>query len=171
MVFLLHLNQVHKKFSHHFANQDRVCGASGEWDEDNVYLTKGGQGMKRAMLSWIIVLFVFVGMTATAFAAGQNGMAIKGKEITITGQLTCTFCKLMHKTCEEGCCERCIKAGDPPLLTDSKGNQYILLTGEHEVPLMTPERYKMLGGKVTVKGIKIKGKGVQAIYVEHMEAK
>jgi hypothetical protein len=127
--------------------------------------------MKRVMLLWVMVLFVSAGMTATAFAAGDKGMTIKGKEVSITGQLTCTFCKLQHKTCEEGCCERCVKAGDPPLLTDSRGNQYILLTGEHEVPLMTPERYKMLGGKVTVKGVMVKGKGVQVIYVESMEAK
>jgi hypothetical protein len=36
---------------------------------------------------------------------------------------------------------------------------------------MTPERYKMLGGAVNVNGVMVKGKGIQAIYVDKMEAK
>jgi hypothetical protein len=57
------------------------------------------------------------------------------------------------------------------MLTTADGDQYILLTGEHEVPLMTPERYQMLGGSVNVKGVMVKGKGIQAIYVDQMVAK
>ena len=34
---------------------------------------------------------------------------------------------------------------------------------------MNPERMKMLGGQVTVKGMLVKGKGIQAIYVDSME--
>lgn len=49
------------------------------------------------------------------------------------------------------------------------GNQYILLTGEHDVPLMTPERHKMVGGKVKVQGVIVKGKGIQAIYVDNVK--
>lgn len=130
--------------------------------------------MRRLMVRLILVLFV-LSFTAAILSSTTDGKetAVKGEEVSITGQLTCTFCKLSKpdKPCEKGCCERCIKAGDPPLLTDSKGDQYILLTGEHEVPLMTPERYKMLGKTVLVKGVMVKGKGVQAIYVDHMEAK
>ena len=124
-------------------------------------------------MRWILVLFVLVFTSATVFAAGGNGMPTKGKEVSITGQLTCTFCKLTApaKTWEKECCVRCIKAGDPPVLTDKKGNQYILLTGENGVPLMNTERHAMLGGTVTVKGVLVKGKGVQAIYVESMEKK
>jgi hypothetical protein len=36
---------------------------------------------------------------------------------------------------------------------------------------MTPERYKLLGGMVNVKGVMVKDKGIQAIYVDRMEAK
>jgi hypothetical protein len=130
--------------------------------------------MKRHGLRSVIVLLVLTWMALPVFAAKDGkGTPIQGKEVSITGKVTCTFCNLSHpgKTCEPGCCERCIKAGDPPLLTDADGNQYILLTGEHEVPLMTPERYKMLGGAVNVNGVMVKGKGIQAIYVDKMEAK
>ena len=34
---------------------------------------------------------------------------------------------------------------------------------------MNPERIKMMGGQVTVKGMLVKGKGIQAIYVDSME--
>lgn len=130
--------------------------------------------MRRFVLRSIMVLLVLTWMVVPAFAAKDGkGMPIKGQEISVTGEVTCTFCKLANpaKTCEPGCCERCIKAGDPPLLTDADGNQFVLLTGEHEVPLMTPERYKMIGGTVNVKGMMVKGKGIQAIYVDKMEAK
>jgi hypothetical protein len=63
----------------------------------------------------------------------------------------------------------CVKAGDPPMLTDADGNMYLLISGEQAVPFMNPERMKMLGGQVTVKGLLVKGKGVQAIYVDSME--
>jgi hypothetical protein len=136
--------------------------------------TKGDKKMKRIALRCIMMLCVLAWAAAPVMATKDGkGVAIKGKEVSITGKITCTFCKLAHpdKTCEQGCCERCIKAGDPPLLTAEDGNQYILLTGEHEVPLMTPERFKMLGHAVSVKGMMVTGKGVQAIYVDAMETK
>ena len=55
------------------------------------------------------------------------------------------------------------------MLTDAEGNMYLLLTGKMGETLMTPERTKMLGGQVTVKGMLVKGKGIQAIYVDSME--
>ncbi|MEZ4598307.1 MAG: hypothetical protein R2940_00765 [Syntrophotaleaceae bacterium] len=127
--------------------------------------------MKRAYFFGIFMVLALALTTTTAFAESDKNAAIKGQEITATGQITCTFCKLSHpdKVCAKGCCERCIKAGDPPLLTTADGDQYILLTGEHEVPLMSPERYAMLDGTVQVKGVLIQGQGVQAIYVESME--
>jgi hypothetical protein len=130
--------------------------------------------MKRLVLRSVVLLLVLVWMAVPAFAAKEaKATPIKGKEVSLTGTVTCTFCKLSNPkiACAAGCCEACIKSGDPPLLTDTKGNQYILLSGERGVPLMTPERYKMLGGKVNVKGILVKGKGIQVIYVDHMEAK
>jgi hypothetical protein len=45
---------------------------------------------------------------------------------------------------------------------------YILLTDKMGEALMTPERTKMLGGQATVKGLLVKGKGIQAIYVDSM---
>jgi|WetSurSiteA1Bulk_404760.scaffolds.fasta_scaffold00079_8 hypothetical protein len=128
--------------------------------------------MKRFVEKCITVMLILAWIAVPAFAATEEkGSATKGKEITVTGTVTCTHCKLANpdKPCKPGCCERCIKAGDPPLLTDKEGNQYILLTSEKGVSLMNPERHKMLGGMVTVKGVLVKGKGVQAIYVDKME--
>jgi hypothetical protein len=127
-----------------------------------------------------VILFTTVLLTSTvaylAFAAEQEKpksekAATSGKQVSMTGNLSCTFCKLAHPdmTCKPDCCMGCVKAGDPPMLTDAEGNMYILVTGEQAVPLMNPERMKMLGGQVTVKGMLVKGKGVQAIYVDSME--
>jgi hypothetical protein len=130
--------------------------------------------MKRVLAQWMVVIFVLACTTTVAFAAKDGkGEPIKGQDVSISGKVTCTFCNLANpgKTCQQGCCERCIKAGDPPMLTTADGDQYILLTGEHEVPLMTPERYQMLGGTVNVKGVMVKGKSLQAIYVDQMTAK
>jgi len=119
--------------------------------------------MKKAVL---VVMALFL-LTATCWAQKP---ATKGQEVTMTGMMTCTFCNLpaMGK-CSKECCQNCIKAGDPPLLTVDKDNLYILLTGEHEKPLMTPERMDLLTQKVTVKGMLVKRGGLQAIYVKGME--
>ena len=122
----------------------------------------------------IVILFVSAVMAMPAFAAKDGqGNPIKGKEVSIAGKMTCTFCKLANpdKTCKPGCCEGCVRAGDPPLLTATDGNQYVLLTNEHEVSLMTPERYKMFNKPVNVQGVLVKGKGIQVIYVDKMELK
>ena len=117
---------------------------------------------------------VLVCFASSSFAAMDGkGNPIQGKDVTLTGLLSCTFCNLskMGNVCEPGCCERCVKAGDPPLFTAEDGNQYILLTGEKGVPLMNPERYKLVSGMVTVKGVMIQGKGIQVIYVDQIEKK
>jgi hypothetical protein len=131
--------------------------------------------MKRTIILVTVCLLV-AGMGYFAFAAEQEKAkserpAIKGQQVTITGGLSCTFCKLAHPdmSCKPDCCMSCVKAGDPPLLTDAEGNMYLLISGEKEVPLMNPARMKMMGGQVTVKGMLVKGKGIQAIYVDSME--
>ncbi len=119
--------------------------------------------MKKALLVLMAVLLL-------ASICWAQGTTPKGPEVTVTGMMTCTFCNLpaMGK-CTKECCQACVKAGDPPLLSDAKGNLYILLTGEHEKPLMTPERMDLLTEKVTVTGISVKRGGIQGIYVKKME--
>jgi hypothetical protein len=131
--------------------------------------------MKRIVTLAAVCLLV-AGTAYFATAAEQekpktDKAATSGKQVTMTGNLSCTFCKLAHPdmTCKPDCCMGCIKAGDPPMLTDADGNMYLLINGEQGVPLMNPERMKMLGGQVTVKGLLVKGKGIQAIYVDSME--
>lgn len=126
--------------------------------------------MRDALVRFLAVAaLVFVGDVPLARAEPQ--LAAEGETVTVTGKLTCTFCKLAHpeKPCsKKGCCVRCIRAGDPPLLTDARGEQYVLLTSRHEAPLMTPARYRMVGQVVRVEGLLVKGHGVRAIKVQTM---
>jgi len=117
--------------------------------------------MKKAVLVLIALLL----LTTMCWA-----QAPKGQEMTVTGMMSCTFCNLPGGgKCDKKCCQDCIKAGDPALLTDDKGAMYILLTGEQMKPLMNAERMDMLMSKVKVTGIMVKNGGLQAIYVKKME--
>jgi len=121
--------------------------------------------MKKAML----ILLGF-GLLAASSWAGE--MAVKnGQEVTITGHLSCAYCKLAsgltHK-CSPECCQACIKGGDSALLQNDT-SIYLLLGKEKDKPLMTPERIALAGGQVTVKGMMVKTGGMQAIYVEKMD--
>jgi hypothetical protein len=122
-------------------------------------------------LNAALVIVILIGMVLSVMAAKQMTMSAKGTEVTMTGTLACTFCSLSHqgKPCPKGCCASCIKAGDPPLLIDAKGNMYLLTANEMQGRLMTTERMVMAGGKVTVKGLLVKGKGIQAIFVDSMK--
>lgn len=125
--------------------------------------------MKKTMMLLSMGLFVLAISVMTSFAADTA----KGEDVTVTGKLTCMSCALTNpdNPCGKGCCEKCIKAGDPAMLTDANGNRYVLLTGKHMENLMNPERYAMLGGEVTVKGVMVNDKGVQAIFADEIEKK
>ena len=119
--------------------------------------------MKKALL----VTMALVLLTSTCWA---QGAAPKGQDVTITGLMSCTFCNLPGGgKCTKECCQNCVKTGDPVLLTDAKGELYILLTGEQMKPLMTPERMEMLESKVTVSGIMVQRGGIKGIYVKKLE--
>lgn len=125
--------------------------------------------MKKTMMLLSMGLFVLAISVMTSFAAD----AAKGKDVTVTGKLTCMSCALTNPAnpCGKGCCEKCIKAGDPAMLTDAKGNRYVLLNGEHMQPMMNSERYAMLGGEVTVKGVLVEDKGIHAIFADEITRK
>ena len=123
----------------------------------------------------ILALSVFLPTVQSAPQAMAPAPNV-GKQVTITGQFSCTSCKLADpkNSCSGDCCRACIKAGDPPLLTDEKGQMYILLSGIPEnglaqQQLMNPKTMMMLGGKVTVTGLLVKGTGIQAIYVKNIK--
>ena len=127
--------------------------------------------MKRnsALLIGLAILMV---VAMVAFTVGQDKAApSKGKTVTMTGKVTCTMCTLAHPEtpCDKSCCQTCIKAGDPALFTDMRGNQYVLLSSDMKSPAISAERMEMAGDRVKVKGLLIKGKGVQAIVVDSME--
>jgi hypothetical protein len=125
--------------------------------------------MRRIELRMFIAFCLLLGVAFVVMAADMAKP--KGTEVTVTGKVTCTNCKLANpdKTCPQGCCEMCIKSGDPAMLTDGKGNMYILLTSEKGVTLMNEERIKFVNTNVVVKGVLVKGKGIQGIYVDSME--
>ena len=120
--------------------------------------------MKKAMAIFVAVAL----LGALAWAAEST--AKKGEDVSMSGMLSCASCKIAGHTCPKGCCQSCVKAGDPALLEDEKsGELFLMLSGDMGKSAMTPERMDMLGGKVTVKGILVKEKGLQGIYVKSME--
>ena len=123
--------------------------------------------MKKRLLVAVAVLLWAV----PCFAAEIVVVVPKGKVITITGDMSCTFCTMLTgKMCaSRECCQECVKAGDPVTLHGPKGQLYILLSNQQRKPLMTPERMDLLGSKVKVTGKMIKRGGIQGIYVESME--
>jgi hypothetical protein len=121
-------------------------------------------GVKRAVVAVMVVLL----LSTAAWAAGMG--AAKGKEVTITGKISCTYCNLPGPMeCTKECCSACVKSGDPVLLSDAEGNLYILLSGEKGKPFITEERMKLIQEKVKVQGMLVKRGGVQAIYVKTLE--
>jgi len=136
---------------------------------------------RKIVLTGLSVAALVSGLLVISVVAQEGGKSpgpkvpfsggASGEQVTITGRFSCTFCSLSHpdRSCGKECCIKCILAGDPPSLTDEDGLRYLLLTGEHEVPLMTPVRMDLLGGPVTVKGLLVRGKGLRAIYVDSIE--
>jgi hypothetical protein len=127
--------------------------------------------MKKATMVAACILLAGGGVYLVLSRTSANQpRAAAAQDVTITGRLSCTFCTLANPdmSCTPGCCADCVKAGDPPSLTDAQGNMYLLLTGEKGMPLMTPERIQMMGGQVTVKGLLVARNGIQAIYVDSM---
>ena len=121
--------------------------------------------MKRA----VVVCMVMAALLMTATCWAQEAVP-KGKDVTITGLISCTFCNLPAVgKCSKECCLACVKSGDPVLLTDAKGGLYILLSGEKMKPLMTADRLDLLEEKVKITGILVQRGGLQGIYVKKME--
>ncbi len=126
---------------------------------------------KRTAILIAGIVVMVAGTYLVSGTAAPGPAAANGKNVTVTGRLSCTFCTLAHpdKPCTPECCTSCVKAGDPPALTDAQGDTFILLTGEKGMPLMTPARLQMMGRQVTVKGLQVSRNGVRAIYVDAME--
>ncbi len=130
--------------------------------------------MKHAKIWWLVLVIAgMVSLSALSVVIAQGNGMPKGKQVSIIGTMTCTVCQLMHpgEKCAPGCCEQCIKNGDPVLFTDQAGNQYVLTSTAENTKLMTAERYALLGQTVLVKGKLVKGKGVQFIMVESVAKK
>ncbi len=120
--------------------------------------------MKKAVLVVVLALL----LAAVGWAANQGGL--HSKDVTIEGKLSCTYCNLPAPVnCTKECCLGCLKAGDPVLLTDAKGSLYILIGGQKDKPLLTPEMMNWVLEKVKVRGTLVRRGGVQGIYVKAIE--
>jgi hypothetical protein len=124
----------------------------------------------RARTTVSMIMAAMVICLIGAYAA-DSPTAKKGEEVTMQGTLTCAFCTLVdpQHAMNKACCQGCLKSGDSTILSDGKGGLFLLITGEHEKPLKTPEVVAMAGDQVTVKGRLVKGSGLQGIYVEKIE--
>ncbi len=125
--------------------------------------------MKPAYLWWLgVMLACVISISTLSVVLAQGNALPNGKRVSVSGTMSCTVCRLSHpdKMCAPGCCEQCIKNGDPVLFTDLAGNQYVLAPKDSSTKLMTTGRYALLGKKVLVKGWLMKGKGVQVIVVD-----
>lgn len=101
----------------------------------------------------------------------QPGVPDQGAETTLSGKIACTHCTLKdpnHKPSKE-CCQGCIKSGDAPLFKAADNQLYTLVSGTHELKLMTPERMELVGEPVKVTGKVVKNGGLQGIYVTKIE--
>jgi hypothetical protein len=128
--------------------------------------------MKKTFFAFMAILLLTAGSWAADKGAekGKTMPMDKGKEVTITGKISCTFCNLpAAMECTKECCTACIKSGDPVLLSDDNGNLYLLISGEKEKPLMTTERMNLIKEKVKVQGTLVSRGGIQGIYVKSME--
>jgi len=119
-------------------------------------------------ITLLMVILAITGLTISVMAAMTSP---KGREVSITGKVSCTFCTLSHpgQSCPKGCCANCIKKGDPALFTDTSGNMYLLASNEMQTPVMTNDRLAMAGSKVAIKGLLVKAKGIQVIFVDSMK--
>ena len=125
--------------------------------------------MKHVNVWWlVIVIACTISMLTLSIVVAQGNGTPKEKQVSVIGTMTCSVCRLTHpgKACPPGCCEDCIKNGDPVLFTDQTGNQYVLAPKEGGPKLMTDERYALLNQPVRVTGQLLKGKGVQFIVVD-----
>jgi hypothetical protein len=143
--------------------------------------------MKRPSALWVVLLMACMSLVATLYVAFAQGNQAKKtgtgtwdyvarahdqqatKHVSLIGTMTCTACRFTRGerfVCPDGCCENCIKHGDPVLFTDRAGNQYVLGLKAHNATLMNADRYKLLGQNVRVTGLLAQGKGVRFILLD-----
>jgi hypothetical protein len=107
----------------------------------------GGRYMEARGLKWVAALVIW----AWAVAAGRNGQRRAGRHTGHTGQHHGRIHLHFLRSQGSGQSGRCrmlheLPQDRRPSAADRPGrNHYVLLTGEHEVSLMTPERYEMMG--------------------------
>lgn len=129
--------------------------------------------MKRAAVLLMAVLL----LTGTCWASEKEKHGekhekhfAKSRDVTLTGQMSCTFCTLPSgQLCSKECCTNCLRSGDPVLFTDTKGHLYLLVSGEKQQPLLTPDRMNLISERINVTGTMVQRDGIKAIYVRSMQ--
>jgi len=67
----------------------------------------------------IVIMAAFI-LIAGAWVVVQA--ATQGKDVSITGKISCTFCNLpASSNCTKECCKACVGSGDPSFYRMPKG--------------------------------------------------
>jgi hypothetical protein len=113
--------------------------------------------MKRTLIALITAYLLIAAGWALVQGASQ------GKEVAVTGKISCAYCNLSAPgNCTKESCRAGVIHGNPVLLTDTKGNRYMLLSEKKEKPLMAGERMHLLREK-SVHGKLVKLRRIRAI--------
>jgi hypothetical protein len=120
---------------------------------------------------------ILLGAVAIALYAQEKpkdspAPAAKPEVITVKGEVVDLWCFLDHGgrgDAHKECAVTCAKGGNPIGLVDEKGQAYLLIGAEMHKS-MHDDFIKQMALTVTAKGKLVKSGGLQALYVESMEA-
>jgi hypothetical protein len=127
-----------------------------------------------SMKSAVVVLAaaLLAAVAIGVYAQDKAPAAPKPESVTVKGEVVDLWCFLSSGARGAGhkdCAVECAKGGNPIGLVDEKGQAYLLMGGEKHKP-MHDDLIKQMAATVTVKGNLVKTGGLQALYIESIEA-
>jgi hypothetical protein len=126
--------------------------------------------MKSAVV--VLAAAVLVAVAIAVYAQDKAPAAPKPETVMVKGEVVDLHCFLAEGArgaTHKDCAVACAKAGNPVGLVDEKGQVYVLM-GSKEHDSMTADLIKNMAAMVTVKGKLVKSGGLQAIYIDSIEA-
>jgi len=111
--------------------------------------------------------------SATTVAAAPGGKPLKGKIISVTGEIVDLSCYLQvgkHGDKHRDCGQKCLRAGQPIGLVSADGNIFLLMEEEHNprrdgLTNFRAAAIENMAKIVTVTGTSSKVKGQRTLYV------
>ena len=126
--------------------------------------------MRAFTIGLALVLLTLIGLAL--YAQDKSPAPAKPETVTVKGEVVDLWCFLDHGGRGEkhkDCAVTCANAGNPIGLVDEKDQAYLLMGAEMHKS-MKDDLTKQMAATVTVKGKLVKSGGLQALYVESMEA-